>query len=91
MKNTSTFKTAVTLIALMPLLYACNEESKQEKWEQREKAKVGRVYNPDVQGIAHENRENQFPESRNDNEKGEGLETGAPSDTTALKDNKPLN
>lgn len=41
----------------------------------------GDVHNEDIQGVQHENRDNQFPESRNDNSEGNGLETGAPTDT----------
>lgn len=44
-------------------------------------AQAGDVYNTEKQGIEHENRDNQFPSSRNDNKEGTGLETGAPSDT----------
>lgn len=61
-------------------LFACTD--KKEKAEEREEAKTGTVYDSTQQGIEHENRDNQFPESRNDNSEGNGLETGAPTDTT---------
>lgn len=83
MKTLTTIKTTVLSISLLVLL-SCNDENKQEKMEQREQAKVGKVYDEKHQGIEHENRENQFFVSRNDDVKGQGQETGAPSDTATV-------
>ena len=79
MKRPSTFK-AVLLSALTAFcIMSCNN-SKKEAEESRE-AEVGNAYDPEHQGIDHENRDNQFQSSRDDNEEGTGQETGAPSDT----------
>jgi len=67
------------------LLTACSRKDERKELEAREELKVGKVYNPEVQGNDHENRDNQFFVSRNDNKQGQGLETGAPSDTTSTK------
>ena len=76
--------------ALAALIMAsCNSKDERKEFEEREEAKVGHVYDTAHQGIAHENRDNQFPMSRNDNREGTGLETGAPSDTTAVDEPKP--
>lgn len=61
------------------LTLSCNDNKKEA--ENREEEKVGNVYDSDVQGTQHENRDNQFNTSRNDNIEGTGQETGAPSDT----------
>lgn len=86
-------KTTSSLIALSLLfsliLISCNDNDKRKEMEDRENAKVGKVYDREQQGIEHENRENQFPSSRNDSGKGTGQETGAPSDTTAAKEITP--
>lgn len=58
---------------------ACTD--KKEQAEENEEAQAGEVYNSEQQGVEHENRDNQFPDSRNDNSEGNGLETGAPTDT----------
>lgn len=58
---------------------ACND--KKEQAEERQEAQAGEIYDDTKQGVEHENRDNQFPESRNDNSEGNGLETGAPTDT----------
>lgn len=58
---------------------ACTD--KKEKAEEQEEAKTGNVYDDTQQGVEHENRDNQFPASRNDNREGYGMETGAPTDT----------
>lgn len=71
----------LSLLATLAL-YSCKDERKET--EAREEEKVGKVYNPEEQGNEHENRDNQFPQSRNDNKQGTGLETGAPSDTTEV-------
>jgi|GEM_PF-6334473 len=63
---------------------SCNNRDERKDLEMREEAKVGRVYDTARQGIDHENRDNQFPVSRNDNREGTGQETGAPSDTTTV-------
>jgi hypothetical protein len=75
-----------TILAAFIAVFAmsCNSKDEQKELEAREEAKVGKVYNPEEQGIEHENRDNQFPSSRNDKREGTGLETGAPSDTTDL-------
>ena len=84
MKNINFIK-IVPLIAGLAVFISCTGNDPQKEAEAREKAKVGKVFNPEEQGIEHENRDNQFPYSRNDDKQGTGLETGAPSDTTKLK------
>lgn len=54
---------------------------KERSMEDREEAKVGRVYDTAHQGIRHENIENQFPSSRNDSRDQVPLTRGL-SDTT---------
>lgn len=65
---------------LLTLLASCGHNDSKDA-EDAEEDKVGKIYNPKVQGIDMENRDNQFPSSRNDNREGTGQETGAPSDT----------
>lgn len=81
-------KSALVLLSAIALFWACKDDPKKEE-EAREEAKVGKVYNPKETGNGHETRDNQFPSSRNDNKKGTGQETGAPSDTSSVttKDN----
>lgn len=79
MKSNYVFKTMVLGIMLASLSIACTD--KKEKAEEQQEAQAGDVYNDGQQGVEHENRDNQFPESRNDNSEGNGLETGAPTDT----------
>ncbi len=85
MKNLSIIK-IVPFVATFVVFISCNIKDAQKDAEANERAKVGNVYNPEEQGIEHENRDNQFPSSRNDNRQGTGQETGAPSDTTKLKE-----
>lgn len=66
-------------------IVACKDDDRKEQ-EEREEAKAGKIYNPEQQGMDHENRDNQFSQSRNDNKEGTGQETGAPSDTTTVDD-----
>jgi hypothetical protein len=84
MKKTFYTKTAFLGLAALALLTSCEQKDERKEAEAREKAKVGKIYNPEEQGIEHENRENQFPYSRNNNKKGEGQETGAKSDTAKV-------
>lgn len=71
--------------AFVSLLISCEAKNTQTELEKRERSKIGKVYDPAQQGIAHENRENQFPSSRNSSGQGKtGLETGAPTDTTKI-------
>lgn len=70
------------------LTYSCQQNAEQSKQgvevteeEQEARDKVGNVYDDKVRGIEHENRDNQFPTSRNDNREGYGQSLGAPSDT----------
>jgi hypothetical protein len=72
-------------IAMLLTMLSCKEDN-MKKQEEREEAKAGKIYNPEQQGIDHENRDNQFSQSRNDNKEGTGQETGAPSDTTTVDD-----
>ena len=67
------------------LLISCDAKNNKTDAEKNEEAKVGNVYDAGQQGTVHENRDNQFPSSRNDNKEGTGLETGAPSDTASVK------
>lgn len=68
---------------------SCNEKSEQEKIEEREEAKVGKVYDTAYQGIRHENIDNQFPKSRNDNDEtnpvNDTATTQAPKNDTIKK------
>lgn len=88
MKNPTNFKKAFLslLFLIVSIGYtSCNnrtETNSAKKAEKQEQEKVGNVYDEEQQGPGHENRDNQFPSSRNDNKQGTGLETGAPSDTT---------
>lgn len=77
----STIKAALFSLAITASLISCNEKDESDKFEQRERAKVGKVYNPDHQGIEHENHNNQFPISRNNNNVSNELAAGV-SDTT---------
>lgn len=86
MKNIFKLKTLFICFITLAILSSCNKDNRQKDKEAEEKSKVGKVYDTDEQGIQHENRDNQFPSSRNDNKTGTGLETGAPSDT--VKTNK---
>lgn len=52
-----------------------------KSYENKEEAKVGKVYDHEQQGVDIENRDNQFPSSRNDSKEGTGQELGAPTDT----------
>jgi hypothetical protein len=61
-------------------LFSCGN-NKAEDAENAKESEVGNIYNKEEQGVQHENRDNQFNESRNDNVEGTGLETGAPTDT----------
>lgn len=73
-------KTSLIIAAFALCAIGCSD--KKEKADEQHDAQVGKVYDTTQQGIEHENRDNQFPESRNDNREGNGLETGAPTDTT---------
>jgi hypothetical protein len=79
MKSISLLKTIALGVMLGSFSIACND--KKEKAEEQQEAQAGDVYNDAQQGVEHENRDNQFPDSRNDNSEGNGLETGAPTDT----------
>lgn len=82
-------KKATTKLILCAMLFcsmlSCKDDDRK-KQEEREEAKAGKIYNPEQQGMDHENRDNQFSQSRNDNKEGTGQETGAPSDTTTVDD-----
>lgn len=89
MKKSNYLLLAATMAAVVT---GCKDDPKKEQ-EAREKAKVGKVYNPKETGNGLETRDNQFHSSRNDNKKGTGQETGAPSDTSSVttKDNISAN
>ena len=70
---------AVALSLILASFASCTDKAKEA--EAREEEKVGDVYDAEQQGVDIENRDNQFPVSRNNNVEGEGQETGAPSDT----------
>lgn len=89
MKILSNYKALLMTTMLAIALTACTD--KQEKAEDAERNKVGEVYNDEEQGVQHENRDNQFPESRNDVKEGTGLETGAPTDTIDGDGDKKIN
>lgn len=78
MKKISFIK-IVLAVFLITGFTACKDKEKEA--EEKQEQGVGDVYNEEEQGVQHENRDNQFPESRNDNKEGNGLETGAPTDT----------
>lgn len=73
-----------TILAACVITSCNNRNDKMEQKERREEAKVGKVFDPERQGIDQETRDDQFPSSRNDNREGTGLETGAPTDTTTV-------
>lgn len=79
MKKSAILKKAFLICSAVVLMASCNDKEKEA--EAREEGKVGNVYNSEEQGVDIENRDNQFPVSRNDNEEGTGQETGAPTDT----------
>lgn len=79
------FPKLVICVTLLVSLISCKDDDRKKE-EEREEAKAGKIYNPEQQGIDHENRDNQFSKSRNDNKEGTGQETGAPSDTTTVDD-----
>lgn len=79
------FPKLVICVTLLVSLISCKDDDRKKE-EEREEAKAGKIYNPEQQGIDHENRDNQFSQSRNDNKEGTGQETGAPSDTTTVDD-----
>jgi len=66
MKNLSIIK-IVPVIAAMVVFISCTGKDEQKEAEAREKAKVGKIYNPEEQGSEQENHKNQFPSSRNTN------------------------
>jgi hypothetical protein len=66
MKNLSIIK-IVPLIAAFVVFISCNSKDEKKEVEARNKAEVGKIYNPDEQGNVHENHKNQFPSSRNNN------------------------
>lgn len=68
MKKTQYLKAAFFGILAPALLVACHEKDERKELEAREEAKVGKIYNPAIQGMAHENQTNQFPASRNKND-----------------------
>ena len=70
------------------LLLSCQQSAEQSRVgievtdeEKEARDEVGDIYDDQVRGIEHENRDNQFPTSRNDNMEGYGQSLGAPSDT----------
>ena len=80
MKKFATLKKSILICsAVAALTVSCRDKEKDA--EAREEDKVGNVYNSEEQGVDIENRDNQFPSTRNDNVEGEGQETGAPTDT----------
>lgn len=79
MKSLNLIKITVLSMILVSPLIACSD--KKESTDTYRQSEAGEVYDTTQQGVQHENRDNQFPESRNDNYEGNGLETGAASDT----------
>jgi len=85
MKTIQNCRNIFVAAVFVSLLAACEAKNTQTEFEARERGKIGKVYDPAQQGNLHENRENQFPSSRNSNGQGmEGLETGAKTDTTKV-------
>lgn len=78
MKTSHLIKTIFISSVLAFSTIACTDKEKEA--EALEEDKVGNIYNEE-QGVDIENRDNQFPVSRNDNNEGTGQETGAPTDT----------
>lgn len=78
MKTSLNLKTIFMSAVMAFTILSCADREKEA--EAREEEKVGNIYNEE-QGVDVENRDNQFPASRNDNKEGTGQETGAPSDT----------
>jgi len=89
MSKTPNFKAAFFGIVATALLTACSHKDEQKELEAREEAKVGKIYNPAIQGNDHENHTNQFPSSRNDNDYST-MEPPVPpaADTAAAPANK---
>ncbi|RZJ75404.1 MAG: hypothetical protein EOO45_05705 [Flavobacterium sp.] len=81
--KTVNIKSALFALAFGAVLVSCESRNNKTDAEKSEEDKVGNVYDADHQGPGHETRDNQFPESRNDNKEGTGLETGAPTDTAS--------
>ena len=79
MKPLNLIKLAVLSAFFATPLISCSD--KKENTDTYQETAAGEVYDTTQQGVQHENRDNQFPESRNDNYEGNGLETGAASDT----------
>ena len=81
--------TAVLIVSAL-CLTGCHQESKNKKWEEREKAQVGKIYNHKVQGESIENHENQFFESRLKEVEDVNTmpETTKANDTTAVETGK---
>ncbi|RZJ76246.1 MAG: hypothetical protein EOO45_02995 [Flavobacterium sp.] len=76
-------KSSLVAFVFGAVLVSCESRNNKTEAESNEEDKVGNVYDADHQGPGHETRDNQFPESRNDNQEGTGLETGAPTDTAS--------
>ncbi len=70
---------------------SCGGKDDNEKQLERERAKVGNVYNPDYQGIKHENHNNQFPVSRNNDNVNNQLAAGVSDTTNVAENNNPEN
>ena len=74
-------------------LSSCESRDKRSDKELSERAKVGKVYDPDQQGPTQENWKNQFPSSRNtDKPAGAAAQaTSGTNDSAAVKagSNKP--
>jgi hypothetical protein len=88
MKTSLNMKTIFMSALIAFVILSCTDKEKEA--EAREEEKVGNIYNEE-QGVDVENRDNQFPASRNDNEEGTGQETGAPSDTIDGDGDKKVN
>lgn len=86
MKLPQTFKQLFAIAAFALMIVSCESRNNKTEAEAAAEAKVGKVYDDEQQGQGQENRVNQFSYSRNDSKQGDGLETGAPSDTSAVKE-----
>lgn len=87
----SNIKAILFSLLLAATAVSCGERDDNEKQLERERAKVGNVYNRDYQGIKHENHNNQFPVSRNNENVNNQLAAGVSDTTDVAENNNPEN
>lgn len=60
MKKIQITKAVLATALFSAILVSCNPMVNDHEQEEKENAKIGKVYNPDVQGISQETHDNQF-------------------------------